>query len=332
MFYTVECSFTDPEKKEGEISLAGRPALLTGSSTAMFASLNNIFSPVINLEVMMALPFPFCQIGDFHITALSDGNMPASVDLLSGIEKCDADVIQYHAGFNDPGNIHINCYLIRGRGRIILVDAGTGPLNDRAGQLNANLAAVGVSPEEVDTVLLTHCHPDHIGGLLDAEQQPVFKSADIYLHPLEAQYWLDDEKFNGVSARVQRNFVLVRQTLNAYAAKLRFLNGDKIAEGILPVWLPGHTPGHTGFRIHVKDKCLLIWGDIVHYPHIQAAQPAVSILFDTDPVQAEETRNKIMEDAVSQNMIIAGMHLGQAGFANVSRAGMGYRISYSENE
>ncbi|MEB5922425.1 MBL fold metallo-hydrolase [Franconibacter daqui] len=278
----------------------------------------------------MSYPLPFRQIGDFQITALSDGNMAASLDLLSGIEKADADVIQYRAGIDRPGDIHINCYLIRGRGRVILVDAGAGPLNNVGGQLTANLAAAGVSPDDVDSVLLTHCHPDHIGGLLDPEKQPVFKRADIILHPLEAQHWQDEKKLNIANERGQRNFRLVRQTLHAYARKVRFFNGDKIAEGILPVWLPGHTPGHTGFRIDSDDQCLLIWGDIVHYPHIQSAQPAVSILFDTDPAQAEETRKSIMEKAVSEKLLIAGMHLSQAGFASVLRDGSGYRISYAE--
>lgn len=138
--------------------------------------------------------FPFRQIGDFQITALSDGTMSASLDLLSGIEKADADVIQNDAGLDEPADIHINCYLIRGRGRVILVDAGAGPLSNKGGQLNVNLAAVGISPDEVDTVLLTHCHPDHIGGLLDPEKRPVFQRAQIMLHPLEAQHWLDDKK------------------------------------------------------------------------------------------------------------------------------------------
>ncbi|MCK1968296.1 MBL fold metallo-hydrolase [Franconibacter sp. IITDAS19] len=278
----------------------------------------------------MSHPLPFRQIGDFQITALSDGNMAASLDLLSGIEKADADVIQYRAGIDRPGDIHINCYLIRGRGRVILVDAGAGPLNNVGGQLTANLAAAGVSPDDVDSVLLTHCHPDHIGGLLDPEKQPVFKRADIILHPLEAQHWQDDKKLNIANERGQRNFRLVRQMLHAYARKVRFFNGDKIAEAILPVWLPGHTPGHTGFRIDSDDQCLLIWGDIVHYPHIQSAQPAVSILFDTDPAQAEETRKSMMEKAVSEKLLIAGMHLSQAGFASVLRDGSGYRISYAE--
>lgn len=279
----------------------------------------------------MSHSIPFRQIGDFQVTALSDGTMPASLDLLSGIKKADADIIQFNAGIDKPGDIHINGYLIRGRGRVILVDAGAGPLSGIGGQLNLNLAAAGVSPDDVDTILLTHCHPDHIGGLLDSEKQPLFKRADIILHSLEAQYWQDDEKRNIANERGQRNFFLARQTLQAYASKVRFFNGEKIAEGILPVWLPGHTPGHTGFRIDSGNQCLLIWGDIVHYPHIQSAQPDVSILFDTDPAQAEKTRKKIMEEAASEKLLIAGMHLSQAGFASILRADSGYQISYAEN-
>lgn len=278
----------------------------------------------------MSYPLPFRQIGDFQITALSDGTMSASLELLSGIEKSDAEAIQKSAGIADPGDIHINCYLIRGRGRVILVDAGAGPQNNAVGQLHVNLAAAGVSPDDVDTILLTHCHPDHIGGLLDPEKQPFFKHAEIMLHPLEAQHWQDDEKLSMANARGQHNFRLARQTLNAYAQKLRFFNGDKIADAILPVALPGHTPGHTGFRIDADDQCLLIWGDIVHYPLIQSEHPNVSILFDTDPVQAEETRKNILEHAVSKKMLIAGMHFGQAGFARILRKGNGYRMSWSE--
>lgn len=270
--------------------------------------------------------FPHCRIGDFQITALSDGNMPASLDLLSGIEQTDAADIQYNAGITEPGNIHINAYLIRGRGRTILVDAGTGMQNNISGQLNARLAATGVSPEDVDTVLLTHCHPDHIGGLLDAEKRPVYARAGIILHPLEAEYWLDDKKLQTANERGQRNFLLARQMLQAYAQNLSFTDGSKIAGDILPVWLPGHTPGHTGFRIDAADRSLLIWGDIVHYPHIQSAQPAVSVLFDADPVQARETRKQILEQAVREKLLIAGMHLGTAGFANVLRTHSGYRL------
>lgn len=133
--------------------------------------------------------FPSRQIGDFHVTALSDGNMASSLELLTGIEFADARSIQHNAGIAEAGDIHINGYLIRGRGRTILVDAGAGALNNVGGQFKANLAMAGVSTDDVDTVLLTHCHPDHIGGLLDDERKPVYPRTEIMLHPLEAEYW-----------------------------------------------------------------------------------------------------------------------------------------------
>ncbi|HED2338361.1 TPA: MBL fold metallo-hydrolase [Serratia liquefaciens] len=276
--------------------------------------------------------FPFRQIGDFQVTALSDGIISASLDLLSGIENVDARVIQYNAGISEPGDIHINCYLIRERGRTILVDTGTGSLSSTGGQLKANLEATGVSTDDVDTVLLTHCHPDHIGGLLDAEEKTVYKNAEVILHPLEAEHWWDDKKLKTANARGKSNFRLVRKTLNAYAQSVRFFNESKIAGNILPVWLPGHTPGHTGFRIDSGNKCLLIWGDIVHYPHIQSMQPNVSVVFDFDPAQAEETRKKVLEQAVSEKLLVAGMHLSRDAFANVLSTGDRYSISYAENE
>ncbi|EPG8608069.1 TPA: MBL fold metallo-hydrolase [Raoultella ornithinolytica] len=271
------------------------------------------------------------RIGDFVVTALSDGTMSASLDWLSGIETAEATVIQHRARIAEPGNIHINGYLIQGRGRTLLVDAGAGGLNNVGGQLIDNLGAAGISPDDVDTVLLTHGHPDHIGGLIDAEGLPVFKQAELHLHPLEAQYWQDDERFKVANERGKRNFNLARRTLDVYARQLRLLDEGAITEGILPVWLPGHTPGHTGFRITSGEQCLLIWGDIVHFPHIQSARPDVSIVFDCDPLQAEETRKKILAQAASEKLLVAGMHLDRSGFANVLKAGQGYRIAYREN-
>lgn len=268
------------------------------------------------------------QFGDFQLIALSDGTMPASLSLLSGIDAADATAIQQEAGITAPGDIHINTYLIRGRGRTILVDSGTGGANNIGGELKENLRAAGVRAEEIDTVLLTHGHPDHIGGLLDDDERPVYENAHLYLHPKEVAYWQDDNELRKVNERRQQNFARMRRTLKAYAGRLHLLDDSDVLLGIRPVWLPGHTPGHTGFRIDAGDQTLLIWGDIVHYPHIQTARPAVSIEFDCDPRQAEETRKTILMQAVQGNWLIGGMHFGKPGFAQVQPVGDGYQIVY----
>lgn len=227
------------------------------------------------------------QIGDFQVMALSDGSMAASLTLLSGINSDDALEIQRHAGIIAPDDIDINAYLIRGQGRTILVDAGTG-----GGTLAASLQAAGVGAEEIDTVLLTHGHPDHIGGLLDAHGAPCFPNARLHLHPLEAEYWQDDGMLNRANERGQRNFALARRTLGAWARRLSFLDEREVVPGIRPLWLPGHTPGHCGFRIDSAPQSLLIWGILSIFRMFRPPGPPLPSLLIATPRRPERRGNR----------------------------------------
>lgn len=274
------------------------------------------------------IPFPSQQIGEFSITAISDGYLSASLDLLSNIDSMDASKLQQDAGVSDPSSIHINCYLVRGRGRTILIDAGAGGFKQWGGKLKVNLALAGVHTSDIDTILLTHAHPDHVGGLLDASGEATFPDAQLVVHQHEVSFWEDDGNFSRASERARGNFLFARKVFDKYREKIRLFTGNEVLPGISAMSLPGHTAGHSGYRIESGGRSLLIWGDIVHFPQIQIARPDVSIAFDQDPLLSAETRSTLLDVVSSDNIVIAGMHLGELGFAHIRRKGNLYRIVY----
>ena len=272
--------------------------------------------------------FPSQQIGEFSITAVSDGYLSASLDLLSNIGSMDASKLQQDAGVSDPSSIHINCYLVRGRGRTILIDAGAGGFKQWGGKLKVNLALAGVQASDIDTILLTHAHPDHVGGLLDASGEAAFPDAQLVVHQHEVAFWEDDGNLSRASERARGNFLFARKVFDKYREKMRLFTESEVLPGISAMPLPGHTAGHSGYRIESAGRSLLIWGDIVHFPQIQIARPEVSIAFDQDPLLSAATRSTLLDVVSADNILVAGMHLGELGFARIRRKGALYRIVY----
>jgi len=280
---------------------------------------------------MTNLTYPSRQFGDLTITAISDGYLPGDFNILSNIEPVDASRMQESAGIRDLAAIHINCYLVRDGLRTVLIDAGAGGFKHWGGRLKANLLLAGIQPSDIDAVLLTHAHPDHVGGLLDASGDIAFPNAELVAHHREVAFWQDDGNLNHAPERAHGNFLMARQVFGGYRDRLRTFDAAcEVIPGITAVPLPGHTEGHSGYRLDVGNESLLVWGDIVHFPHIQIPHPDVSIAFDQDQNLAATTRSKLLDSLSSQQLLIAGMHLGELGFARIRQTAGSYDIVYGE--
>lgn len=274
------------------------------------------------------MTFPGRRVGDFTITAISDGYLTAGLDVLSNIDVADAAGMQRAAGQQQPSAVHINCYVVRGAGRTILVDAGAGGIKQWGGRLKDNLRLAGIEPAAIDSVLLTHAHPDHVGGLVNGAGQVAFPNAELVAHRREVEFWRDDGNLSRASERARGNFRIARQVFDAYGDALRVFDAGEVLPGIAALPLPGHTDGHTGYVLESGDQGLLVWGDIVHFPHIQIKRPDVSIAFDHDASQAVATRSRLLDRVSSERLLIAGMHLGEAGFARIRRTNGEYGLFY----
>lgn len=277
---------------------------------------------------MSSLTFPTQNVGDLTIIAVSDGYLHASFDFLANIDPADAFRMQESAGIKDHTSIHINCYLVRGGGRTILIDAGAGGFKQWGGRLTANLLVAGIHPSQIDAILLTHAHPDHVGGLMDASGAAVFPNAELVAHHREVAFWQDDGNLSRAPERARGNFLVARQAFEGYRDRLRTFDAGEVFPGMTAVPLPGHTAGHTGYRLESGGQNLLVWGDIVHFPEIQIPRPDVSIAFDQDVHLAAETRTRLLDLANSERLLIGGMHLSKPGFAQVERIGGNYGITY----
>lgn len=268
------------------------------------------------------------RVGDIHVTALSDGTLERTHEMMQGVPAQQA-ASHLAAAFRDRFVISVNAFLIYSGGRVALIETGSGDyLGPTAGKLMENIRSTGVALSEIDTILLTHMHPDHSAGLTDrAIGKAKFPAAELVVHENEPKHWFDDAAMARGSDREKKlMFQQAREQAAPYLDRMRTFSGGEVFPGVTAMPLTGHTPGHTGFLIESNGERLLIWGDIVHMPEVQVPRPEVTMVVDVDPAAAEASRRRIFDIAASERLLVTGMHLHFPGFGHVAREAGTYRF------
>ncbi|WP_347253622.1 MBL fold metallo-hydrolase [Leminorella grimontii] len=276
-------------------------------------------------------------LGQFEVTALYDGYVKLGTNLLKDINAKDAKTLLDKMYVNSDNGVQtaVNAFLINTGEHLVLVDSGAAKcFGPTLGAIKSNLTASGYKPEQVDTVLLTHLHADHVCGITDNGAM-AFPNATVYVAKADADYWLSPEQAAKAPEAAKPMFATIQAAVAPYQAAGKFKvyqPGDSLQKGISVMPTPGHTPGHSSYLFTSGEQGLLVWGDIVHSHSVQFTRPEVSMEFDVDNKKAVETRRKLFANIAKTDLWIAGAHLPFPGIGHVGADAQGYRwvpVEYS---
>jgi glyoxylase-like metal-dependent hydrolase (beta-lactamase superfamily II) len=260
----------------------------------------------------------------FEVMRLVDGifEIPAASFLYVGDEAEGARIRAAKDGAGTP--VPVNCFLLRGAAEVTLVDAGTGTAwGPGLGHARAALQAEDILPDTVDRILLTHIHGDHALGLFEGESA-YFPRARISVPASELAFFTDPANRAAEPEARRSVFDIADKLLRLYGGRIDAFEGAAPLPGITAIPLPGHTPGHTGYRLETPEGGLLLWGDVMHLADVQPRDQRVGLIYDQDSNRALESRRAVLDMAADAGLRVSGGHLD--GFFRVVRDGDGFRL------
>jgi glyoxylase-like metal-dependent hydrolase (beta-lactamase superfamily II) len=266
------------------------------------------------------------KLGEFEITTISDSEVFIDGPYpIIGANAQESDVRKlmhdnllpeqkYQPGFSPT--------VVNTGKELILIDAGNGSNGfvprPNGGWLAAQLQPAGFRPEDIDIVLLSHGHPDHIGGIIE-DGKPLFPNARYVIAQREHDFWMTE---GNLSDALEKFAKVYRTNAKPVESKFSFIKpGDDVVSGIRALGTPGHTPGHLSFMIESKGKSLLWWGDCAHHQVASLARPDWECVFDADKPLGAQTRRRFFDMAATDRLAVIGYHMPFPSIGFVERAG-----------
>jgi glyoxylase-like metal-dependent hydrolase (beta-lactamase superfamily II) len=305
-----------------------RRALIAGSAAAFAAGTSFAAAPKASIQG----PGVYRQkLGDYQLTAIDDGTWFLKIDD-DFVRNADSASVNraLAAAFLPPNVLPVSftVLVVNTGGKLVMIDAGTGgQVADTAGVLMANFAAAGIEPQAIDTILISHFHPDHIDGLKTKDGDKVFPNAEILVPEPEWTFWMDDAQMNAAPNRIKVYFRNARRIFGDLAKEVhRFKPGAEVAPGISSIAAFGHTPGHTAFSVASRNQSLLVMSDTVRNPYLFARYPDWQPLFDIDGPAAVKARRQMLDRAAADRMLVEAYHFPFPACGHIVRTGKGYEL------
>jgi glyoxylase-like metal-dependent hydrolase (beta-lactamase superfamily II) len=266
------------------------------------------------------------RIGEFEVVALSDGAVQRPLDdaFVRNASLQEVQAALSAAGLPiDHITNSFTPFVVIFDGRHVLLDTGfadNGP--EGTGRLLDSMAAAGIDPAQIEAVVMSHLHPDHIGGLRRRDGTLVYPQARIWIPEPELAHWMDEARMAAAPEAAQGAFRAVRRVLDDYPADqmVPFSPGTQAA-GLVDTWPAfGHSPGHTMLSVGDGADSFTFIGDAAHIPALFVANPDWQLIFDMDPEAARMTRHDVLARMVEQGGIVGGYHFPFPAIGRIEQA------------
>jgi glyoxylase-like metal-dependent hydrolase (beta-lactamase superfamily II) len=259
------------------------------------------------------------SVGAVKVTAISDGFIDAPFDMFTGAPVPDIEAA-FAARFarrpNGTFRLGFTVWLVDDGERLVLIDSGW-PGQPNTGRLPAALAAIGIRPDDIDAVLITHMHVDHIAGLV-VNGRPTFPNAEVFIHRDDVAYFTDPARASAAPEILKSSFAEAARV--ASLPRLQRFDGERaLTRAISSIDLRGHTSGHMGYRIADGGESLLIVGDALFDPAVHPARTDIGIAFEPDPAAASAMRARLFPQAEAERALLAATHMPFPGFGRIIR-------------
>ncbi|MFC0241567.1 MBL fold metallo-hydrolase [Rhodopseudomonas telluris] len=262
-------------------------------------------------------PLAQIKIGRFTVTALTDGYADMPYTFFPGRSPAQVEqaaTAQFTARQSGVRFL-FNQYLVEDGQRRILIDSGPAGSIGQTGALPKALGAVGLQRDQIDAVIVTHMHQDHMGGLIVGGKKN-YPKAELYIDRRDVTHWTDQAKANGAPDYLQPSFRMAKDVVRLYP-KLQAIDGEReIVRGVSIVDLTGHTPGHIGVRIEDGGQSLIMVSDMI-FPVVHPAATDVCFLFEQDRAAAQAMRERFFPRAASEGALIAATHMPFPGLGRI---------------